>query len=108
MVTLGTIATSPGPAPISGAISSPTLMGMSHQPCAHARTPRVAHSSAYAPSCSGTARGIAPNEFETRYVVVERIGNSSRKRRRSSSFIPLLLSYHGNRGRAFSGDHVQQ
>ncbi len=42
-VTFGTIATSPAPAPISGAISSPTATGIAHQPSAQARTPRVAH-----------------------------------------------------------------
>ncbi len=31
------------------------------------------------------ARGIAPSEFEMRYVVFSRIGNSGRKRRRGSS-----------------------
>src|SRR5262245_741692 len=85
MLTFGYITTSPWPAPSSGAISSPTETGISHHPAsAHARTPRSAHACAYSASRSGTARGIAPSELETRYVVRARMGNSSRKRRSGS------------------------
>src|SRR3712207_7220703 len=38
------ITTSPRSAPISGAISSPTVSGISHHPRAHARTPSSAQS----------------------------------------------------------------
>ena len=64
--TLGTIATSPGPAPISGAMPSPTASGISHHPSPHALTPRSAQRAAYSASRPGTARGMAPSEFETR------------------------------------------
>lgn len=67
-----------------GATTSPTVIGISHQPRAHARTPHVAHDSAYSASLPGTVRGIAPRELETMYVLRERMGNSSRKRRSGS------------------------
>src|SRR5215207_883947 len=94
METLGTIATSPGPAPISGAISSPTAIGISHHPSAQARTPRVAHSRAYSASRSATERGIAPSELLTRYVVLPRIGKRSRKRS-SGSVVGSVIGSHG-------------
>src|SRR5215208_3936964 len=81
---LGSIDSSPGPAPMSGAISSPTFTGISHHPRAHARTPHSPHDSAYSASRSGTVRGMAPSEFDTRYVVRSRIGNSSRNSSRVS------------------------
>src|SRR5207247_3066111 len=47
---------------------------------ARARTPRVAQTSVYSCIAAAAARGIAPSEFEIRYVVVSRIGNSARYR----------------------------
>src|SRR5687767_11274086 len=78
METFGTIATSPAGAPSSGAISLAASIGISHHPFAHARTPNSAHVSTYSASRSGTDRGMAPSECETRYVVRSRIGNSAR------------------------------
>src|SRR5215218_9605851 len=75
--TLGTIATSPGAAPSSGAISLAAAIGISHQPFAHARTPSSAHVSTYSARRSGTVLGIAPSECDTRYVVRSKIGNSA-------------------------------
>src|SRR5439155_10040918 len=49
-----------------------------HQRSAHARTPRVAHTSVYSRMASAAPRGIAPSELEIRYVVDSRIGNSAR------------------------------
>src|SRR6202162_682104 len=84
-VTLGSIETLPGTAPRRGAISSPTVADMSHRESAQARTPRVAHVSAYSARALAAARGIAPREFEIRYTVFSRIGNSGRNRRRGSA-----------------------
>ena len=41
----------------------PTSPAISHQRSSHARTPRVAHVSAYSASDSATPRGIAPSEL---------------------------------------------
>jgi hypothetical protein len=60
------MATVPAGAPMSGATTSPTVTGSSHHASAQARTPRSAHSRAYSARRSGTARGMAPSEFETR------------------------------------------
>src|SRR5439155_22394744 len=76
--------TDPGGAPISGAMMSPTSIDIIHHLSPHARTPRVAHRSAYSWSAPRVASGIAPSEFETRYFVFFRIGKRSRNRRRSS------------------------
>ena len=45
-VTVGTIPTVPGAAPMRGARRFPSTTGSSHHPSAHARTPRVRHCSA--------------------------------------------------------------
>src|SRR3982750_710276 len=101
MVTLGIITTSPSPALIRGAISLPTVSGRSHQPWAHAFTPRSPQSRAYSASFSGTVRGIGPRELETRYRTFWRIGNSSRNARSGSAVTltpriwTLLLSFLG-------------
>src|SRR5829696_6591698 len=86
METFGTIATSPAAAPRRGAISLAVSIGISHHPFAHARTPSSAHVSTYSANRSGTVRGMAPSECETRYVVRSRIGNSARNAR-SGSFM---------------------
>jgi len=44
----------------------PTVTGMSHQPSAHARTPRVAQIISVLMSRSKVARGIAPRLCEIR------------------------------------------
>jgi hypothetical protein len=54
---------SPGPVPRIGPSRSPRRTGISHQESPHARTPRVAHASAYALTESYTCRGIAPREL---------------------------------------------
>src|SRR6266540_978046 len=87
VVTLGSIATLPDGAPSKGTISSPTETDISHQPSAHARTPRVAHVSAYSANARAAAFGIAPKELEMRYVVFSRIGNWGLKRRRGSGTV---------------------
>jgi hypothetical protein len=85
MLTFGYMTTSPDPAPINGPITSPMVIGISHQPAVvHARTPCSAHSRAYSANRSGTVRGIAPSELDTRYVERSSIGNSGRKRRSGS------------------------
>ena len=66
MVTLGTMAIDPGGAPTSGASRSPTRSGASHQPSSQARTPRVAHCSAYCSIPVLASIGIAPSEWLTR------------------------------------------
>jgi len=50
----------------------------------------VAQVSAYSARAPAAARGIAPREFEMRYVVRSRIGNSGRKRRSGSSVISAV------------------
>src|SRR5688572_26609619 len=101
--------TSPLDAPISGAISSPTFTGISHQPCPQARTPSSDQSSTYCARRSATVRGMAPSELDTRYVVRSRIGNSGRKERSGSLLIPMPPSRGGRRGlRRRSGPQARE
>ena len=58
--------TLPGGAPMIRPTASPTVIGMRHQPSAHARTPREAQVSVYSLSRCSAARGIAPREWLTR------------------------------------------
>src|SRR5687768_7976331 len=71
-------------APMTRATASPAATGMSHQPSAHARTPRRAQTSEYSARWASTPRGIAPREWLTRYVQRSRIGNSLRQDDRGS------------------------
>ena len=78
VVTLGSITTEPRGAPMIGAMMSPISMDIIHHLSPHARTPRVAHKSAYSCRASRVASGIAPRECDTRYFVRFRMGNRSR------------------------------
>ncbi len=62
-VTFWCIATDPGGAPISLAILSPIVIGVSHQPSPQARIPRAAHVSAYSFSRTFASSGIGPSEW---------------------------------------------
>ena len=53
----------PGAAPMIRPIWSPTVIGISHQPSAQARMPRVFHVRAYSRMRSSAAAGIAPSEW---------------------------------------------
>ena len=55
--------TDPAGAPMIAATAFPTSSAISHQRSSHARTPRVAHVSAYSASERAAARGIAPSEL---------------------------------------------
>src|SRR5437899_1465851 len=92
VVTFWCSETLPAGAPISAATLSPTVEARSHQLSSHARTPRVAHDSAYSRTLSYTPRGIAPSELLIMYVVRPRMGNSSRHFSNSSkgSFAGVL------------------
>src|SRR5437899_1312331 len=61
--------TPPGAAPMIRPTWSPTRSGMRHQPSAQARTPRVAPVSAESGTPWRPARGAAPREGGTKYVV---------------------------------------
>ena len=65
-------------------IASPTSVPIVHQRSAHARTPRVAHVSAYSASDAATPRGIAPSELLIMYTARDRIGNSARRPRQGA------------------------
>jgi hypothetical protein len=55
--------TVPGAALTMRAILSPTSIGISHHRSSQARTPRVAHVSAYSARLRAVCRGIAPSEL---------------------------------------------
>src|SRR6266851_2011745 len=99
-----------GSAPIIRATSFPTETGMSHQPSAHARTPRVAQMSAYLCKRSKVARGIAPRLCEIRYTDFSRMGNSERHLRSWSvnglSFAEALI-YHGGVRTGSGSDRIE-
>ena len=63
MVTFSCMLTEPAGAPMIRPILLPTSSGISHQRSSHARTPRVAHVSAYSARFAAVRRGIAPSEL---------------------------------------------
>ena len=63
VVTFSCMLTDAGGAPMRPATLSPTSAPMFHQRSAQARTPRVAHVSAYSARPAAAPRGIAPSEL---------------------------------------------
>src|SRR3954468_14871213 len=76
VVTFSCMLTDPAGAPMMGPTASPTSVPIVHQCSAHARTPRVAHVSAYSARERATPRGMAPRELLIMYTLLARIGNS--------------------------------
>src|SRR5438067_12414174 len=83
-VTFWCIDTVPAGAFTIDPIRSPTWPAIPHHESAHARTPRVLHVRAYSNRSSSASAGMAPSEFEIRYVVFSTIGNRDRNRRSGS------------------------
>ena len=63
VVTFSCMLTVPAGAPMTAATLSPTSPAMPNQRSSHARTPRVAHTSAYSASERAAAAGMAPSEL---------------------------------------------
>jgi hypothetical protein len=78
IVTFWCIETESGRAWKIDPIRSPTSRAIPHHESAQARTPRVFQDVAYSTRSASASPGIAPREFEMRYVVLERIGNRER------------------------------
>src|SRR5215212_7230434 len=68
VVTFSCMLTEPAGAPMMRPIVSPTSVPIVHHRSAHARTPRVAHVSAYSARDAATPRGIAPRELLIMYT----------------------------------------
>ena len=63
VVTFSCMLTDPAGAPMMASTLPPSSPASSHQRSSHARTPRVAHVSAYSARERAAARGIAPSEL---------------------------------------------
>ena len=79
--------TDPGGAPSNGAMRSPISIDIIHQRSPQARTPRVAHNSAYPASAPRVASGMAPSGWARGYFVFARRGTGAGKRGRGTGTI---------------------